>query len=84
MSAEMLLGVVVGGTIATPYQRTMRGAGDAVKALGERWETTNKKLGAAGEVVHYRRQLERLRAKQVGATTSSARLDRGVPPRSRG
>ena len=56
----------------------MATADQKAKQLGERWTETNKRLNAAGDVVRYRGELERLRSKQAGAAVSSRRLDQGV------
>ena len=76
-AAAMAVGVVV-GAIASSYTKTMRTAEDRAQALGDQWRTTNKRLKNAGDVVRYRGELERLRAKQAGAAVSSERLNRGV------
>lgn len=75
---SMGIGVVVGGTMSASYNKTMLGAEKRQEALAERVGEVNKRLRAAGDVVRYRGELERLRRKQAGAAGSSARLDRGV------
>lgn len=52
--AAMTVGVVVGGTIASPYTKTMHAAEVCAGALGERWAAVNKRLNAAGDVVRYK------------------------------
>ena len=76
--AAMGLGVVVGGAMSASYTRTLATAEQKAKRLGDRWTETNKRLNAAGDVVRYRGELERLRGKQAGAAVSSRRLDEGV------
>ena len=71
---SMALGVVVGGAISKPYTTTVGKVEERQRKLGEQAKETSRKLAAAGDVVRYRGELDRLRAKQVGATQSSKTL----------
>ena len=76
--AAMGVGVVVGGMVGASYTRTMDTVGQRQRALRKHVKETNKRLANVGDLVRYRGELERLRAKQAGAAVSSKRLDDGV------
>ena len=68
----MGVGVVVGGAVSSSYYKSLGSAEAQAKKLGERWEKTNKRASAVGDLVRYRAALDTLRRKQgeVGASTT--------------
>lgn len=61
---SMGVGVVVGGAVSSPYYKSLGSAEAQAKKLGERWEKTNKRASAVGDLVRYRAALDTLRRKQ--------------------
>lgn len=51
---SMGVGVVVVGAVSSPYYKSLGSAEAQAKKLGERWEKTNKRASAVGDLVRYR------------------------------
>ena len=64
MSDLLSMGVVVGGAVSSSYYKSLGSAEAQAKKLGERWEKTNKRASAVGDLVRCRAALDTLRCKQ--------------------
>ena len=78
MADSMNLNVRVGAAVDNSFKRTLTAAGQQAERLGQQWESTNKKLRAAGDVIKYKNLLGELREKQTTLGRSSERMERGI------